>query len=208
MISFTSSVHSLNNDCNGRTAAMRSEDQAIDMKMDCFDSSLSSMFGCTDIDKMSKTFLAMSSTPSNCDLMRNKMVVPFLVKILHGNQLRQPQKIRRRVGRALHNIVHAHPEQKQCKREAKILRLLEVLRMYSDFLRDVIQGSSHCEQAVAMLSQRGCGQLRLNVVMDENQREVIVCGKYFGQIVISCSSIGIICNLKTLYFLSQVILYI
>ena len=61
---------------------------------------------------------------------------PFLVKILHSDQI-QSKEIKRRVGKALHNIVHAHPEQKQYKREAKILRLLEVLRMYSDFLKDM-----------------------------------------------------------------------
>ena len=49
----------------------------------------------------------------------------------------QSREIKRRVGQALHNIIHAHPEQKQSKREAKILTLLEVLRMYSDFLKDI-----------------------------------------------------------------------
>ena len=96
-------------------------------------------------------------------------VVPFLVKILHSDQI-QSKEIKRRVGKALHNIVHAHPEQKQCKREAKILRLLEVLRMYSDFLKDMqISGEV----------TKGCGQVRLGVAMNPNQQEILTCSKYF-----------------------------
>ena len=96
-------------------------------------------------------------------------VVPFLVKILHSDQI-QSKEIKRRVGKALHNIVHAHPEQKQCKREAKILRLLEVLRMYSDFLKDMqISGEV----------TKGCGQVRLGVAMTPNQQEILTCSKCF-----------------------------
>ena len=96
-------------------------------------------------------------------------VVPFLVKILHSDQI-QSKEIKRRVGKALHNIVHAHPEQKQCKREAKILRLLEVLRMYSDFLKDMqISGEV----------TKGCGQVRLGVAMAPNKQEILTCSKYF-----------------------------
>ena len=62
------------------------------------------------------------------------------------------------------------PEQKQCKREAKILRLLEVLRMYSDFLKDMqISGEV----------TKGCGQVRLGVAMAPNQQEILTCSKYF-----------------------------
>ena len=93
--------------------------------------------------------------------------MPFLVKILHSEQI-QSKEIKRRVGKALHNIVHAHPEQKQCKREAKILRLLEVLRMYSDFLKDM--------QASGEITN-GCGQLRLGVTRTQNQQEILICSK-------------------------------
>ena len=169
VISFTSSVHSLNND----TIRHRSED--LDTKIECVDS-LVSLLGCNDIDKMSKTFLAMSSSPSNCDLMRNHHVVEILVKILHGEKPHPPD-IRRKAGRALHNIVHAHPEQRQCKREAKILKLLEVLRMYADFLRDV----SHSGERGIAIRQKGCGQLRLGVALTDDKLHPLepragVCG--------------------------------
>ena len=40
-----------------------------------------------DLDKMSQKFLAMSSSPANCDLMRSHRVVQYLVQILHGKFL-------------------------------------------------------------------------------------------------------------------------
>ena len=67
--------------------------------------------------------------------------------------------------------MHAHPEQKQCKKEAKILRLLEVLRMYADFLRDL----KTCGNV--NLSHKGCGPLRLGVAFDQGQYRLL-CGKF------------------------------
>lgn len=168
VISFTSSVHSLNND-RRTSSAMASGgaclDSSFDTKMESVDS-LMTLLGGSDIDKMSTTFLAMSSTPTNCDMMRHHRVIPFLVRILHNGE-QQSKEVRRRVGKALHNIVHAHPEQKQCKREAKILRLLEVLRMYADFLRDV-QASSGGQA----LASKGCGPLRLRA-----NHNMLICSK-------------------------------
>ena len=173
MISFTSSVHSLNNEVSLRH---RSED--IDTKIECVDS-LVSLLGSNDIDKMSRTFLAMSSSPSNCTMMRQHHVVDILVKILHsGSAKPHPPEIRRKAGRALHNIVHAHPEQRQCKREAKILLLLEKLRMYSDFLKDV-----RCAGDRGIpIAQKGCCQMRIGVAMTDDHQEILICGelKKFG----------------------------
>ena len=51
----------------------------------------------------------MSSSPANCDMMRSNRIVQYLVQILHPLQQGHTQsshnpEIRRRVGRALHNI--------------------------------------------------------------------------------------------------------
>ena len=98
----------------------------------------------------------MSSSPANCDLMRSHRVIPLLVQLLHGPPssgpqtaatqqvktqdgasapLKHPREVRQRVAKSLHNMVHAHPTDKQCKREAKVLRLLETLRMYSGVVK-------------------------------------------------------------------------
>ena len=88
--------------------------------------------------------LSMSSSPANCGMMRGSRCIPLLVQLLHLDPAhpanpRPSRPVRARAARSLHNIVHAHPADKHCKREAKVLKLLEVLRQYSDFLRDVLE---------------------------------------------------------------------
>ncbi len=175
VMSFTSSIHSLN-----EAATSRARLQEIGGKNECVDS-LVSMLGCTDMDKMSTMFLAMSSTATNCDLMRQNRVVPDLVSILHDQDQRreaQSRQIRARVGRALHNIVHAHPDNKQCKREAKVLRLLEILRMYADFMRDLKSAEITGSEAAERLRGRGCCDVRLQVASSDGQPDRLLCGKY------------------------------
>ena len=176
MISFTSSVHSLNND----QVLHHRHNSEIDTKIECVDS-LVSLLRSDDIDNMSDRFLAMSSSPGNCNLMRQHHVVDILVKILHAGEKPHPPEIRRKAGRALHNIVHAHPEQRQCKREAKILLLLEKLRMYSDFLKDV----RHSGERGIAISQKGCGQLRLGVALTDDHQEILICGKLVSFLTLS-----------------------
>lgn len=63
-----------------------------------------------------------------------------LLHIEHVGERKPPRParpVRARAARCLHNIVHAHPNDKHCKREAKVLKLLEVLRQYCDLLRDI-----------------------------------------------------------------------
>ncbi|CAB4061798.1 APC [Lepeophtheirus salmonis] len=142
VMSFISSVHSVNDNMTTR----RRED--IDSKIEGVNS-LVSLLGCTDIEKMSRTFLAMSSSQAKCDLMRSHHVIPLLVQLLHGNSPRPSKDIRFRF----------------CKREAKVLKLLEVLRLYTDFLRDVLlledQGSkkSICSQ--------GCQRIAYRILPDD-----------------------------------------
>ena len=143
VISFTSSVHSVGEERRGgedwrgggRSSSGDARTEAAN--------SLMALLGCSDIDKMSRTLLAMSSSPANCDMMRGSRCIPLLVQLLHLDPAhpanpRPARPVRARAARSLHNIVHAHPTDKHCKREAKVLKLLEVLRQYSDFLRDVL----------------------------------------------------------------------
>ncbi len=60
--------------------------------------------------------------------MRNSRIIPILVHLLHGEigtspdltpEQRPSRQVRMRVAKALHNIVQAHPTDKQCKREAR-----------------------------------------------------------------------------------------
>ena len=112
-MSFTSSVHSLNNDPN------RGD---LETKIECVDSMVA-MLGryvyifsavclqicqlfvyisssTNDLDIMSKKFLAMSSSPANCDMMRSNRIVQYLVQILHGQQSQVCKKIQKSGGKS------------------------------------------------------------------------------------------------------------
>ena len=68
--------------CDPQNDLCRQQD-AIDAKIEGVNS-LVSMLGCRDVEKMSVTFEAMSSSPDNCELMRSNRVVPVLIGVLHG----------------------------------------------------------------------------------------------------------------------------
>ena len=85
---------------------------------------------------MSKTLLAMSSSPESCLAMRQSGVLPLLIQLIHSPEL--DIEVRGRAAEALHNIVHAQTDEKRRKREAKVLKLLQQIREYSDFLKIVI----------------------------------------------------------------------
>ena len=118
--------------------------------------------------------------------MRSSRIIPVLIQLLHGegSQLnesglasRPSREVRLRVARALHNIVHAHPNDKQCKREARVLRLLETLRLYSDFLRDFILASTSGQVEVPEAS---CSPVCIRLVPGGHKssgKDLLSCGK-------------------------------
>lgn len=106
-------------------------------------------------------------------------MIPILIQMLHGEAdfQRPSREVRLRVARALHNIVHAHPTDKQCKREARVLKLLETLRIYSDFLRDVAAASAAGQ---GHLPDVGCSPVCVRVVPGGEKstgNDLLVCGK-------------------------------
>ncbi|XP_067127474.1 adenomatous polyposis coli protein-like isoform X4 [Centruroides vittatus] len=114
--------------------------------------SLLSMLGTHGKEDMSRTLLEMSSSQDSCIAMRQSGCLPLLIQLLHGGErdtsidedprlFRQVVRdARRRASQALHNIVHAHPDDKRGRREARVLRLLEQIRDYCDLLRDIDSG--------------------------------------------------------------------
>ncbi|XP_035219555.1 uncharacterized protein LOC118192660 isoform X2 [Stegodyphus dumicola] len=113
--------------------------------------SLLSMLGSCNKEDMSRTLLEMSSNQDSCIAMRQSGCLPLLIQLLHGSERDQVtsdqrssenvkwavREARQRASQALHNIVHAHPDDRRGRREARVLRLLEQIRDYSDFLRDL-----------------------------------------------------------------------
>ena len=170
VISFTSSVHSLNYDSASVTSSSAGYNHPLGIIMKNHNvvtaqtnnnNSMthqthqnSSLKTCGDLDKLSRDLLAMSSSPANYSRMRTVPVISSMVQLLHqpSNQNicdqaslgsednfsnRQSRDVRARVARALHNMVHIHPNDKHYKKEGKVLKLLENLRMYADVLRDL-----------------------------------------------------------------------
>ncbi|XP_069674956.1 adenomatous polyposis coli protein-like isoform X2 [Periplaneta americana] len=107
--------------------------------------SLLSMLGTHDRQDMSKTLLAMSSSPDSCVAMRQSGCLPLLVQLLHGPD--SDTEIRQRAAQALHNMVHSHPDDKRGRREARVLRLLEQVREYCDSLREMIDAATPAEDS-------------------------------------------------------------
>ncbi|CAN7983166.1 unnamed protein product [Ixodes hexagonus] len=114
--------------------------------------SLLSMLGTHDKDDLSRTLLTMSGSQESCIAMRQSGCLPLLIQLLHGaaqndgsspteesleEQRRVIRELRLRASQALHNVVHAHPDDKHSRREARVLRLLEQIRDFCDYLRDV-----------------------------------------------------------------------
>ena len=161
VLSFTSSVHSVGEE--RREAWGPGHDTRQEAA-----NSLMALLGCSDMERMSRTLLAMSSSPANCDMMRGSRCIPLLVQLLHVDPAhpanpRPARPVRARAARSLHNIVHAHPTDKHCKREAKVLKLLEVLRQYCDFLRDVLEAGAGSGAGKAAVRVAGCRRVAIQV---------------------------------------------
>ncbi|CAL4121709.1 unnamed protein product, partial [Meganyctiphanes norvegica] len=105
---------------------------------------LLSMFSSEDRDDMSRTLLAMSSSPDSCVAMRQSGCLPLLIQLLYGGDgdVSPTRETRLRAAQALHNIVHSHPDDKRGRREARVLRLLEQICDYSDYLYERLQRTS------------------------------------------------------------------
>ncbi|KAK8785388.1 hypothetical protein V5799_008249 [Amblyomma americanum] len=113
--------------------------------------SLLSMLGTHDKEDLSRTLLTMSGSQESCLAMRQSGCLPLLIQLLHGNsqqsegeseesqaeQRRVVRELRLRASQALHNVVHAHPDDRQSRREARVLRLLEQIRDFCDYLHDI-----------------------------------------------------------------------
>ncbi|XP_059490549.1 adenomatous polyposis coli protein-like isoform X3 [Neocloeon triangulifer] len=132
VMSFTSSVGSpASSEPGASVGARRSySQQTLGPKVEMV-YGLLSMLGTHNKDEMSRTLLAMSSSADSCIAMRQSGCLPLLVQLLHGDENPQTRKV---AAKALHNLVHSHPDDKRGRREARVLRLLEQVRDYCDLL--------------------------------------------------------------------------
>ncbi|KAL0271178.1 UNVERIFIED_CONTAM: hypothetical protein PYX00_008355 [Menopon gallinae] len=95
--------------------------------------SLLSMLGTSNRNDMSKTLLAMSSSPESCLAMRQSGCLPLLIQLIHSPEL--DVEVRCRAAEALQNIVLAQTDEKKRRREARVLKLLQQIREYCNDLK-------------------------------------------------------------------------
>lgn len=98
-------------------------------------------------EDMSKTFLAMSSSPESCQAMRQSGCLPLLMQLIYSYEL--DLEVRNRAAEALRNIVYAQTDDKRRRREIRVLKLLQQIREYCENLKSkvvqkrcIIQGTS------------------------------------------------------------------
>lgn len=123
-------------------------DATLGAKVECV-YSLLSMLGSNDPLEMSKKFLELSGNGQSCATLRRSGCMPLLVQMMHAPD--NDQEVRKCASLALHNVVHSHPDEKAGRREAKVLRLLDQIVDYCNFLKTLLQSGG---EAIADDSDR------------------------------------------------------
>lgn len=168
------SVKSFSSAGSGNAPSGAVPHQQLGPKVDCVYSLLSLLSLSADSNAdMSEYLLEMSHTVESCVAMRQSGCIPLLVQLIHSKLSRGS---RNKAARALHNMIHAQPDDKAGRREARVLRLLEQVREYCQCLEDLIASlkeesepveddmSKHPVQSVAAL---------MKLSFDEEHRHVM-----------------------------------
>lgn len=131
--------------------------------------SLLSMLGSNNSIEMSIKFLDLSKSPETCIALRRSGCIPLLVQMMHSDS---DEMARKRAGQALHNVVHCHPDDKVGRREAKVLRLIEQIIEYNEFLKNLLKiGESVCDDMERHPSQAIYSLMKIS--FDEEHRHAM-----------------------------------
>lgn len=132
----------------------RSEGRYFGSKQGDMVFSLLSVLGTHNKEDMSRTLLAMSTSFESCVAMRQSGCLPLLIHLLHGGENDVSNVVMRsQAAAALHNIVHVHCEDQRGRQEARVLRLLEQIRGYCDYLRS----PSNCQMVDHLANSQYAG---------------------------------------------------
>ncbi|KAH8383375.1 hypothetical protein KR009_008247 [Drosophila setifemur] len=122
--------------------------------------------------ELTRNFLELSRNAETCTALRSSDCIQLLVQILHAND-EGLAMARKYAGQALHNIVHSHPEEKERQREVKMLRLLDQILDYCNFLRTQLQSGG---EAIADDEDRhplAAMKLLMKASFDEEHRQTM-----------------------------------
>lgn len=98
--------------------------------------SLLNMLGQHDTAEMASKFFELSKNRETCIALRRSGCISILVQLLHSESTEE--KVRMEAGAALHNVVHCHIDDKSGRREVRVLKLIEQLIEYCEFLRKML----------------------------------------------------------------------
>lgn len=131
------SVKSFSSAGSGNAPNMSNSTQSqLGTKVDCVYSLLSLLSISADNNAdMSDYLLKMSLSIESCIAMRQSGCIPLLVQLIHS---KHSHVSREKAAQALHNLIHAQPDDKAGRREIRVLRLLEQVRGYCRILEDII----------------------------------------------------------------------
>lgn len=101
--------------------------------------SLLSMIGCNSPVEMSRRFLDLSKSANTCATLRHSRCIPLLVQMIHCET---DEQTKQQACEALRNVVNYHPDDKAGRREAKVLRYIELIMEYCNLLRQSITNDS------------------------------------------------------------------
>ncbi|EDV53901.1 adenomatous polyposis coli homolog [Drosophila erecta] len=122
--------------------------------------------------ELTRNFLELSRNPETCTALRSSDCIQLLVQILHAND-EGLSTARKYASQALHNIVHNNPEEKERQREVKMLRLLDQILDYCNFLRTQLQSGG---EAIADDEDRhplAAMKLLMKASFDEEHRQTM-----------------------------------
>ncbi|XP_002013429.2 adenomatous polyposis coli protein [Drosophila persimilis] len=122
--------------------------------------------------ELTRNFLELSRNVETCTDLRSSDCIQILVQILHAND-EGLATARKYASQALHNIVHSNPEEKERQREVKMLRLLDQILDYCNFLRTQLQSGG---EAIADDEDRhplAAMKLLMKASFDEEHRQTM-----------------------------------
>ncbi|KAK4883631.1 hypothetical protein RN001_006950 [Aquatica leii] len=146
----------------------RRSSQQLEAKVDMV-YSLLSMLGGQEHADMGETLLALSTSPESCLAMRQSGCIPLLVQLVQSDK---DADTRKKAAEALNNLISSNTDEKLRKRETRVLKLLEQIRLYTSHLHNhneitfetLEDGDKHPVQTVAHL---------MKLSFDEGHRQAI-----------------------------------
>ncbi|XP_065220907.1 adenomatous polyposis coli protein-like isoform X2 [Planococcus citri] len=102
-----------------------------------------------DKEEMSKTFLAMSSSPEKCILLRQSGCLPILLQLIHGEE--STKTVRKQALKSLQCIVQHNSDDKQGRRENRVFKYIEEILDYCEKHNDIADENSIPTPAVSSL---------------------------------------------------------